>query len=156
MKTYTGTKIVKAQPMTRSEYINYRGWGDVPANESGTDAGYLVEYTDGGTPNDSRHLGYISWSPAAQFEGAYIDIGDVSRLLPYQQRVVAEKAALDVSIERLQAFIADRFFATLYGADRFFATLYGDEQLRLKAQLSIMFEFSRILSARISAFLPSP
>lgn len=56
--------------MTRAAYNEYRGW-ELPANENGEDAGYLVEYLDGGKANDSRHTGYISWSPAEQFDNAY-------------------------------------------------------------------------------------
>ena len=52
MKLYIGTKQVTATPMTRLAYNKYRGW-TVPADENGADAGYLVEYLDGGTPN--RH-----------------------------------------------------------------------------------------------------
>ena len=59
-----------ATPMTRANYNKYRGW-ELPANEDGTDEGYLVEYTNSDKGNDSRHAGYISWSPKAQFEGAY-------------------------------------------------------------------------------------
>lgn len=60
MKTYIGTKIIKAKPMTRGEYNRYRGW-EIPENENPEDAGYLVEYSDG----------YQSWSPEKQFEDAY-------------------------------------------------------------------------------------
>lgn len=70
MKRYIGTKLIDAKPMTRGEYHAYRG-GALPANEGGADEGYLVEYTDGSKPNDSRHAGYISWSPKAQFDNAY-------------------------------------------------------------------------------------
>lgn len=70
MKTFIGTKIILAMPMNWAEYNAYRGW-ELPANENGADEGYLVEYTDGGKANDSRHAGYISWSPKEQFEGAY-------------------------------------------------------------------------------------
>ena len=70
MTTYIGTKQIKAQQMTRAEYNAYRGW-QLPENENGEDAGYLVEYLDGGKANDSRHAGYISWSPKEQFEAAY-------------------------------------------------------------------------------------
>ena len=56
--------------MTRAAYNDYRAW-DLPANENGDDEGYLVEYTDGGKPNDARHDGYISWSPKEQFDNAY-------------------------------------------------------------------------------------
>lgn len=70
MRQYIGTKIVSTQPMTRAEYNAYRGW-ELPANEDGADAGYLVEYHDGGKPNDDRHAGYISWSPEDVFARAY-------------------------------------------------------------------------------------
>lgn len=70
MKTYIGTKIINAQPMTRASYNALRDWV-LPANENGDDDGYLVEYTDGGQPNHPDFAGYVSWSPKAQFEGAY-------------------------------------------------------------------------------------
>lgn len=70
MKTYIGTKIINAMPMTRLAYNEMRGW-TVPADENPNDAGYLVEYTDGGKPNVPGFAGYISWSPKEQFEGAY-------------------------------------------------------------------------------------
>ncbi len=77
MKTYIGTKIVKLQPMNRAEYNIYRGW-KLPADENGADEGYLVEYTDGGKPNDSRHAGYISWSPKEQADNAYRPVKGMS------------------------------------------------------------------------------
>ncbi len=70
MKQYIGTKRIKAKPMTRGEYKTYRGW-TVPKNENPSDEGYLVEYQDGGIPNDARHAGYISWSPKDVFDKAY-------------------------------------------------------------------------------------
>lgn len=73
MKTYLGAKIVRAKPMTRKEYNDFRGW-QLPENECGEDAGYLVEYVDGGTPNTPEYKGYISWSPAKQFETAYNEL----------------------------------------------------------------------------------
>lgn len=41
-KTYIGTKLIKADPMTRKEYNDFRGW-QLPADEDGNDPGYLVE-----------------------------------------------------------------------------------------------------------------
>lgn len=67
---YTGTKTVAALPMTRGEYITYRGW-ELPADEDGSDLGYLVEYTDGGKANHKDHAGYISWSPKDVFDRTY-------------------------------------------------------------------------------------
>ena len=70
MKNYVGTKKLKAIPMNKEEYCQYRQW-EVPLNENPKEEGYLVEYLDGGKPNDERHLGYISWSPKDVFEKTY-------------------------------------------------------------------------------------
>lgn len=70
MTLYIGTKLIRAQAMSRAEYNDYRGW-TLPADENGEDAGYLVEYLDGGQSNHPSHVGYISWSPADVFDRAY-------------------------------------------------------------------------------------
>lgn len=70
MDKFIGTKMIKAQPMNRLAYNEYRGWA-LPENENGADEGYLVEYIDGGPSNDARHEGYISWSPKDVFDGHY-------------------------------------------------------------------------------------
>lgn len=70
MQKFIGTKVILATPMNRRDYNRYRGW-ELPTNENGDDEGFLVEYTDGGKPNDDRHDGYISWSPSEQFYSAY-------------------------------------------------------------------------------------
>lgn len=67
---YVGTKFLYAYPMNRGDYNLYQGW-EIPENENPTDAGYLVEYIDGGKPNHPEHRGYISWSPKDVFEKAY-------------------------------------------------------------------------------------
>lgn len=67
---YIGTKLINAVLMTRAEYNIFRGW-ELPADENGTDEGYLVEYLDGGKPNTTTHAGYVSWSPKEQFDNAY-------------------------------------------------------------------------------------
>ena len=63
MKQYTGTKTVKAMPMTMGEaYERKLLKKGVRPSECETDkAGYLVEYEDG----------YQLWSPAEPFEKAY-------------------------------------------------------------------------------------
>ena len=141
MKTYIGTKIINAKPMSRGEYNVYRDWV-LPTNEDGGDEGYLVEYLDGGKPNDDRHAGYISWSPKAQFEAAYLEIGDVSSMPAHQQRVVAEKAELDTKLSKLENFYLSKIFAGLP----------KDEQIRLSNQGGAMRVYSEILGARIAAF----
>lgn len=77
MQYYIGTKIVTARPMTRQAYNDYRNW-ELPSDEDGTDAGYLVEYKDGGQANHPDHEGYISWSPEAVFNRAYRETTSLS------------------------------------------------------------------------------
>lgn len=59
---YIGTKLVKAKPMTRGEYNEYRGW-KIPEDENPEDDGYMVVYVD----SDD----YVSWSPKDVFDRAY-------------------------------------------------------------------------------------
>lgn len=70
MQHYIGTKLIRALPMDRLAYNQLRGW-TLPADENPTDQGFLVEYVDGGKPNHADFAGYISWSPAEQFNNAY-------------------------------------------------------------------------------------
>lgn len=67
MKTYIGTKIIEANPMTRGDYNIFRGW-KIPENENPEDGGYLVKYPDG----------YISWLQKEVFEEAYRECDSMS------------------------------------------------------------------------------
>lgn len=135
-KLYEGTKRLYAKSMTRGEYNAYRGWEN-PADENPADEGYLVEYVDGGKPNDSRHAGYISWSPKDVFERSYKHV-----LLPHEQRVVDEKTDLDKLREKLTAFFSTPIF---HG-------LPESEQIRMERQAVAMRTYSEILGERIAAF----
>ena len=109
MNKYVGTKELLAKPMTRGEYNEYRGW-ELPENENQDDKGYLVEYLDGGKPNDSRHAGYISWSPADVFEKTYKTVDTwLDRVKIEQARVQKDLDALDktLDVERKPDFIKD-------------------------------------------------
>lgn len=70
MQRYIGSKAINAKPMTRQEYNDFRGW-KLPDDENGDDAGFLVEYLDGGQANTQQYAGYVSWSPKDVFERAY-------------------------------------------------------------------------------------
>lgn len=70
MGKYIGSKLINARAMTRAEYNDFRGW-DLPDDEDGSDAGFLVEYLDGGKPNTEQYEGYVSWSPEEVFNNAY-------------------------------------------------------------------------------------
>ena len=91
-KTYIGTKMIHARPMTRQAYNDYRGW-QLPENEDGVDDGYLVEYVDGGKANDPRHEGYISWSTKDVFERAYRPAENMSFGLAIEALKAGKKVA---------------------------------------------------------------
>ena len=98
MCAYIGTKSVLATTMTRGEYNHYRNW-DIPENEDPNKSGYLVEYTDGGSPNHPDHKGYVSWSPAEVFANSYQRSGTP------KDRLRVEQAELLERISKAQAFI---------------------------------------------------
>lgn len=95
MKQYTGTKVVNAEPMTRQEYNDLRGW-QVPSDENPLDDGYLVEYTDGGQANTDKYDGYVSWSPKAVFENSYLPSEHpIDRMAIENLQLLAKLKALD-------------------------------------------------------------
>ena len=120
MKRYIGTKVINATPMTRLAYNQFRGW-TLPANENGDDAGYLVEYTDGGQANTSQFDGYVSWSPKEQFEGAYRETGGLTFGLALEALKAGKRVArsgwngkgmwLSLSSESTFDCPADRFWS---------------------------------------------
>lgn len=139
-KRYVGTKAVLAQPLSRVEYNAYRGWA-MPENENPYDRGYLVEYLDGGKPNDDRHAGYISWSPAAQFEAAYRERPELPAFsLPWRQRVADELADLVEKSEALGRFLGDA------EAIRYISTQALE---LLDDQHTVMARYQEILRARL-------
>ena len=75
---YVGTKIIEA-------------W---PADKDGQ-PGYGVKYPDG----------YVSWSPAAAFDAAYLPLGQIGGWPPHVQRLIAETVDLASKIDKLAAFM---------------------------------------------------
>lgn len=101
--TYIGTKTLLASAMTRGEYNAYRG-RTLPALENGDEPGFLVEYVDGGAPNDKRHLGYISWTPADVFNRTYREVGPTT---------FPAKGAPRVTVDEVNAAMKSRTFTVL-------------------------------------------
>lgn len=140
---YRGTKRVLAWPMSRGDYNAYRGW-TVPDDEDPSDAGFLVEYTDGGKQNHPKHAGYVSWSPADVFARSYQKTAEPGNLLPHQLRVVEETEELRERLAKLEAFI---------GTETFAAMDWGDASLMVQ-QAGLMRQLEVVLSARIRRFTP--
>lgn len=142
MEKYTGTKTIKARPMTRGNYNKYRGL-EIPKDENPSDKGYLVGYSDSKGNFDGKFEGgcnYISWSPSDVFEVAYKNVG--SAIGTYQERVVCEKKELDEKLEKLCPFIDSDIFNKLEE---------GDKTLLIEQQ-AVMSSYSNILANRIDRF----
>jgi hypothetical protein len=92
MNLFIGSKLINAEPMTRLEYNQFRGW-QLPEDEDGSDAGYLVEYLDGGAANTEKYHGYVSWSPEEVFENAYNKSGEMT----FGDAIVCMKLGMKVS-----------------------------------------------------------
>lgn len=103
MKTYIGTKVLKAKPMTKQEYCDYRGW-KVPEDEDPNEPVYLVEYEPDpkSKPNHPDHKGYISMSPKFVFDKAYTEIDG----LPCEELDPIELKGPFVSLEDVQKAIS--------------------------------------------------
>lgn len=101
MKTFKSHKLVTATPMTREEYNTYRNW-TLPADEQGSDEGYLVEYLDSSESNHPKHKGYISWSPKAQFDSGYTEVDSDSP----KDRLIIEIRELREKLGKINEFKA--------------------------------------------------
>lgn len=126
MKKYIGTKQIEATPMTLGAYNEYRGW-KLPEDEDPNTEGYLVEYTDGGKPNDERHEGYISWSPKDVFEKAYQVAETFMDRLNIEGHDLAEKlskCSAFVHGEKFREIVKDDYQAFLLQLQEYFMEVY--------------------------------
>lgn len=138
MKQYIGTKIVKAEPMTRGDYNNYRGW-QIPADEDPMDEGYLMEYENG----------HEQWLPKEMFEADYIEydknklqataVGMIST--DYKERFKAEYAQLVIRYEGLKGMLKKWDDGTLEFEPTCPRSIYN-------MQIKAMSEYIAVLEAR--------
>lgn len=99
MEKFIGIKKIEAEPMTRGDYNDLRGW-TIPKDENPADEGYIVKYSDG----------YVSWSPKQAFEEAYSKIGDkplidtaiLMKSDDYKDRFIAEYQQLVIRYNGLK------------------------------------------------------
>lgn len=126
MTQYTGTKTVKAMPMTMGEAYERKLLKEgVRPSECETDkAGYLVEYEGG----------YQSWSPAEPFEKAY----KLSET--FLDRLCIEFVELSERLEKCNIFLTSDKVKAL---DRL-------SQALLSVQSGLMNQYSCVLEDRIT------
>jgi hypothetical protein len=89
MEYYLGVKKIKAEEMSRYDFAKLMKT-DISKED---EAGYLVEYLDGGKPNHSDYANYISWSPKNVFEKAYRKIDGLTFGLAIEAMKAGEKVA---------------------------------------------------------------
>ena len=77
MKTYTGTKIVNAMPMSEGIFLRDVKRVAVPLPTQMINDGYMVVYEDG----------YKSWSPKEVFERCYREITPAEIALSRQTQI---------------------------------------------------------------------
>lgn len=125
MKKYIGTKLVNAEPMSKSEAFkkNLLKNGVNVNDEDSTQEGYVVKYEDG----------YTSWSPKETFEKAY-KVAET-----FQDRMRIEECELNDKINKLNNFMQSEKFVALNEIQR----NYMNEQYR------IMVRYQEILKKRI-------
>jgi len=75
---------------------------------------------------------------------------------PHEERVIQERADLEVKIEKLSYFIYDDFLEPSHRkySERF-SKVHPEERIRMQKQLEAMTQYRDILAARIDAF-PMP
>ena len=74
LKQFTAVKKVRAEPMTRQEYNDLRGW-DLTSDEDGSDEGYVTVDINGAS-NVEGYDGYVSWTPKAMFDDQFYAVDD--------------------------------------------------------------------------------
>ena len=116
-----------AQPMTRLEYNQFRGW-TVPEGEDPTDPGYLMNFGF-----------HTTWWPADVVDKAFLVLPPAP---PHQQRVQGEHKQLLERQEKLTTFITSPSFSSLVPA----------EQIRLSKQFHLQKQLLEVLSQRIASF----
>ena len=116
-----------AQPMTRLEYNQFRGW-TVPEGEDPSDPGYLMNFGS-----------HIAWWPAGEVDKAFMVLPPAPS---YQQRVHGEHMQLLERQEKLTTFITSPSFSSLVPA----------EQIRLSKQFHLQKQLLEVLNQRIASF----
>lgn len=111
MKIYTGTKTLKAAPMTLGAYNIFRGWA-TPGDEDPNADGYLVEYSDGGKANTEAYAGYVRWSPKDVFERTYFEAMPVSGNAIEAEIKAKGMTAPRVTPEHIEACIVSEHYFT--------------------------------------------
>ncbi|HFC6388666.1 TPA: hypothetical protein ACFNMI_001758 [Neisseria bacilliformis] len=134
MKQYQIRNTVTAQPMTRGDYNNLRGWA-LPADEDPNEAGFLVINPSVSERNLEGYDGYVSWLPQEAFAELYRETDT------WKQRLEIEAEELNEKIDKLSAFINGAAFNELP----------KEQQELLAKQLFSMAAYNEVLKTRLAA-----
>lgn len=100
---YTGTKRIKACPMTFGDFNTLKGVIDYDLGRR-NELGYFVVYplSVGDVPNIVDFDGYCSWSPRAPFEEAYKPSNT------WQERLGIEAEEIEERLKRLENYLHEQ------------------------------------------------
>jgi hypothetical protein len=141
-RTYVGTKVIHAKPMTLGDYNTLRRWM-LPKDEQPEVEGYMVEYADGGKPNHEDFVGYVSWSPKDVFEKAYVDLGaspNLPKVDTWITRLQDEWTELGAKVAKLHDYLDSDGYHLL-------PTI---EKAQLRNQYEVMMQYWQIVNARLT------
>ena len=134
MKQYQIRNTVTAQPMTRGDYNNLRGW-ECPADEDPNEAGFLVINPSVSERNLEGYDGYVSWLPHNAFAELYRETDT------WKQRLEIEAEELNEKITKISEFIDGAAFNELP----------KEQQKLLAKQLVFMSAYNEVLKTRLAA-----
>ena len=128
-KAYRASYSVRAVPMTRVEYNDFRGWL-VPHQENPQDKGFLVIRED--QPSNVEGVnGYVSWLPEGVFNDTY------QQTNTYVDRLIIEHDELEERLGKLKDFLPNADEATREVLSRQAVAMEGYLSI-LKERLSLV------------------
>lgn len=110
LEFYIGSKLIKAKPMTRNEWLALPRISNECSNKEPIDndeEGYLVQYENSNTPNVVGYDKYVSWSPKEVFEDSYAKSDELSIGLAFEAMRLGYVVKPSISPEDLTGISAD-------------------------------------------------
>lgn len=128
---FISRNMVEAMPMTYGEFVEYVeiDGGDMDPETPG----YMLQVSE----ED------YEWIPAVEFEEAHMQVGDLTGLELYQQRLLVERAIVSNNYNKLKkSFSRNTFLALPF-----------EMRSLLESQERAMSKYLEVLNKRVSQFL---
>lgn len=109
LEFFLGSKVIKAKPMTRNEWLSLPRISNEHLNKQldKDEEGYLVQYENSDNPNIVGYEKYVSWSPKEVFEDSYAKSDELSIGLAFEAMRLGYVVKPSISPEDLTGISAD-------------------------------------------------